>query len=176
MRPNIEKIRENWIPALRSGDFKQGQFALKHKNEFCCLGVLCAVDPRVTFVSVDDFNETRTYDVYDDTLDYEIAVVEDGYHEMLILPRSLSQDYGLHDGTSITLPNGVFADDVQSFMAVARGNLSRYCSTSTVESDSIEIHLTSMNDDEITFAQIADILEEVCALWETAESAENKGG
>lgn len=31
-----------WTKALRSGNYKQGRFQLRNKeNEFCCLGVLC---------------------------------------------------------------------------------------------------------------------------------------
>jgi len=39
------KIKEKWIEALRSGEYKQGQEALlnvyEDTKEYCCLGVLC---------------------------------------------------------------------------------------------------------------------------------------
>jgi len=39
-----EQIKEKWLAALRSGDYKQGKAALRSKDdEFCCLGVLCDV-------------------------------------------------------------------------------------------------------------------------------------
>ena len=39
MKPEIKKI---WVEALRSGDYKQGNEALRPSNDtFCCLGVLC---------------------------------------------------------------------------------------------------------------------------------------
>lgn len=39
-----KSIMKKWVAALRSGEFKQGQGKLKHKNDngeisFCCLGV-----------------------------------------------------------------------------------------------------------------------------------------
>ena len=35
------KLKEKWVAALRSGKYKQGQFALKDAhNTYCCLGVL----------------------------------------------------------------------------------------------------------------------------------------
>lgn len=35
-------IRQKWIDALRSGEYKQGKGRLRNsENEFCCLGVLC---------------------------------------------------------------------------------------------------------------------------------------
>lgn len=37
-------IADKWIQALRSGEFKQGQEALKNEyGQYCCLGVLCEV-------------------------------------------------------------------------------------------------------------------------------------
>lgn len=37
-------IAEKWVAALRSGDYKQGILNLRnHKDEFCCLGVLCEI-------------------------------------------------------------------------------------------------------------------------------------
>lgn len=43
-----KNIKEKWITALRSGNFKQGRGALRSQAEdgserFCCLGVLCEV-------------------------------------------------------------------------------------------------------------------------------------
>lgn len=41
--PKILKpeIKEAWLAALRSGEYKQGTSALKNGGKFCCLGVLC---------------------------------------------------------------------------------------------------------------------------------------
>jgi len=35
-----QRIKNNWTTALRSGDYKQGQDALRMDGCFCCLGVL----------------------------------------------------------------------------------------------------------------------------------------
>jgi len=35
------QIKQKWVDALRSGDYKQGQNYLRTNNGFCCLGVLC---------------------------------------------------------------------------------------------------------------------------------------
>jgi hypothetical protein len=40
VKPKIKKL---WLAALRSGKYKQGRRALRDKNKFCCLGVLCDV-------------------------------------------------------------------------------------------------------------------------------------
>jgi hypothetical protein len=35
------QIKQKWVDALRSGDYKQGQDHLRTNSGFCCLGVLC---------------------------------------------------------------------------------------------------------------------------------------
>lgn len=42
-----ETVKVNWLEALRSGKYKQGQCRLRQKDgSLCCLGVLCDVlDP-----------------------------------------------------------------------------------------------------------------------------------
>lgn len=42
------KIKEKWVKALRSGEYKKGRYALRKLNKrkgatpkYCCLGVLC---------------------------------------------------------------------------------------------------------------------------------------
>ena len=39
-----EELRKKWIEALRSGQYEQGKYCLRDKNDrFCCLGVLCDI-------------------------------------------------------------------------------------------------------------------------------------
>tara|TARA_R110002074_G_scaffold402324_1_gene607118 strand:- start:177476 stop:177784 length:309 start_codon:yes stop_codon:yes gene_type:complete len=35
--------KEKWVAALESGTFKQGNGQLRHRNKYCCLGVLCEI-------------------------------------------------------------------------------------------------------------------------------------
>ena len=46
-----ENLVVEWIKALRSGEYKQGKHALcsvvEGENRYCCLGVLCEVDPDI---------------------------------------------------------------------------------------------------------------------------------
>lgn len=44
-----QEIKQEWVAALRSGKYQQGQGLLRTKdNRFCCLGVLCdVVKPRL---------------------------------------------------------------------------------------------------------------------------------
>ena len=44
-----QDIKDKWINALRSGEYKQGTGALKNSNDaFCCLGVLCDIHAKET--------------------------------------------------------------------------------------------------------------------------------
>jgi hypothetical protein len=43
-----EDIKDIWLQALRSGDYKQGSGALKKGDSFCCLGVLCDLHSKIT--------------------------------------------------------------------------------------------------------------------------------
>jgi len=36
-----KKIAEKWVKALRSGEYKKTEGALRNDEGFCCLGVLC---------------------------------------------------------------------------------------------------------------------------------------
>lgn len=39
-----QEVKQKWVAALRSGEYKQGAGYLKNsKGEYCCLGVLCDV-------------------------------------------------------------------------------------------------------------------------------------
>ena len=35
------EIKAQWLTALRSGDYQQGQGYLRQGDQYCCLGVLC---------------------------------------------------------------------------------------------------------------------------------------
>jgi hypothetical protein len=40
------QVKAKWVAALRSGEYSQGESALKKDGKFCCLGVLCdTIDP-----------------------------------------------------------------------------------------------------------------------------------
>jgi hypothetical protein len=43
-----EDIKQKWITALESGEYKQGKDRLKSNKGFCCLGVLCDIHSEMT--------------------------------------------------------------------------------------------------------------------------------
>lgn len=42
------EIKAQWVAALRSGEYKQGERRLRTKDQFCCLGVLCDLHAKAT--------------------------------------------------------------------------------------------------------------------------------
>jgi hypothetical protein len=61
-----QALKDQWVAALRSKAYKQGQKRLRHDGDFfCCLGVLCdLVDPN-GWIPGYDSDETGAYFGYD---------------------------------------------------------------------------------------------------------------
>lgn len=45
------EIKDKWVAALRSGEYKQTSAALQTKEGFCCLGVLCDLHSKTTGIA-----------------------------------------------------------------------------------------------------------------------------
>lgn len=39
------ELKKKWIEALRSGKYEQAKGVLRNGDAYCCLGVLCSLDP-----------------------------------------------------------------------------------------------------------------------------------
>lgn len=59
-----KEIKEKWVAALRSGEYKQGKSALKEtqdgKDAFCCYGVLCDLAVAAGVAEATRFEDNRT--------------------------------------------------------------------------------------------------------------------
>lgn len=49
-QPMDQNVKKLWVDALRSGEYKQGMYALRKGNDFCCLGVLCDISDKFKWV------------------------------------------------------------------------------------------------------------------------------
>lgn len=59
----VDFIRDEWIPALRSGNYKQGCLVLRdHDDKFCCLGVACDLLEVRLNLKVSSRDDYITYD------------------------------------------------------------------------------------------------------------------
>lgn len=45
------EVKEQWLRALRSGEYEQGRRYLNNNGKFCCLGVLCDLAEKAGVVS-----------------------------------------------------------------------------------------------------------------------------
>lgn len=125
------EIKEKWLEALRSGEYKQTTGSLHDSTGFCCLGVLCDLYMKVADVTW-EASDVHPFD--DNRKRYYVA--EDG--EVLnadeLLPGVVADWAGLDDID----PQIVSEDDGE------------------VWSDT----LSTLNDDGHTFEQIASYIEE----------------
>jgi len=134
--PNLIFIKE-WVKALRSGEYKQGQSYLRSRDsKFCCLGVLCDLTNRI---------------------DWDVLLEEDDcctiLNEESVLPKSILNLLDLEERTSlfkISLENPKLIEILEeNYKKEDRVNTWGYYS------------LAELNDVwELNFNQIADILEE----------------
>lgn len=74
MKPDI---KAQWLTALRSGDYRQGQGYLRQGDQYCCLGVLCdlygkAVGPEWEELLEDYPNQVQYMLDNDTTLPFEV--------------------------------------------------------------------------------------------------------
>jgi hypothetical protein len=100
------EIKEKWIAALRSGEYKQGTAHLNNKGKFCCLGVLCDLAVKEGEVEV----EVDTYD---------LRVYYDGC--ITLLPRSVVVWAGLPNNDPVVVGSklSTFNDGGHSFDSLA---------------------------------------------------------
>ena len=64
-----QQVKEKWLSALRSGDYKQTRQYLHKEDGFCCLGVLCDLygkEHNVEWNLVKDEDEDRTHYMFQD--------------------------------------------------------------------------------------------------------------
>lgn len=48
-----KEIKKDWINALKSGKYKQGQGKLRDNNCYCCLGILCDIIEPTAWVNTE---------------------------------------------------------------------------------------------------------------------------
>lgn len=131
-KKQLKKRRAELVAALRSGEFQQGRNRLRSgetNDQFCCLGVACELSGVVSWV-------------FDPALDPKPdTVLARGYH----MPQSVADYYGF---ASV---NGMFQ----------LGKKTPHLDKFAIESLGSGItSLVTLNDErELTFSQIADVIE-----------------
>lgn len=131
-------LLEKWLDALRSGDYKQGQYQLYNdlNDTYCCLGVLC--DVAGLRKSKDSYENSG---FVEDELFLGANIYESSLPEKLNLPEELVLPIE-------TIKNLKDQDVIQTLINYYR-----------IE-NTVSISLIELNDDEaFSFNTIADIIE-----------------
>ncbi|MFE7797034.1 hypothetical protein [Nocardia sp. NPDC057440] len=119
-----QDIKDQWVAALRSGDYAQTRGYLRDNSGFCCLGVLCDIAAK-SGVVVGSY--TGILGSYQYGANYED----------LVLPPEVQEWAGIRVGSprigEYTWPDGGTNDDIE---------------------------LSELNDEGVSFSEIADLIEE----------------
>lgn len=128
------RIKNKWLHALRSGEYKQDVGALNTGHGFCCLGVLCDIYSQENDVpwkkEVTDFEED--------------GCVKSMHGEMSVLPKKVMEWAGLGDKSFY----------LNSYTTTDPGLISE-------GREKREVEVTDLNDEYgFTFKDIANLIEE----------------
>jgi hypothetical protein len=132
-----QEIKEKWVNALRSGDYEQGQGALRNLDgQYCCLGVLCDLYDKHR---MEDFGAESSWTVDTVSLNEYISVLDSS--EVGVPANEVVDWAGLPDNNPEVLVD--LKDEV--------GGEAYQC----------ELPIAELNDDQgLTFNELADIIEE----------------
>lgn len=125
-------VKAEWVEALRSGEYEQGESFLRRTNgEFCCLGVLCELAVKHGVIPEPTLEPNASVYYYID------ESVQDSYDAWL--PPKVKEWAGI-EADEGRMPEPLpFKND-------EKGTTN---------------NLTGLNDNGYTFAEIADIIETV---------------
>ena len=139
-----QEIKAKWVNALRSGDYEQGQGALKNPDgQYCCLGVLCDLYDKHR---MEEFGAESSWAVDTVSLNEYISVLGD--RTEVGVPSNEVVDWaGLPDNNPevlIDLPEVlILEDEIEE------------------EKYQYELPIAELNDDHgLTFTELADLIEE----------------
>jgi hypothetical protein len=71
------EIKEQWVKALRSGEYKQGVGLLNKNQKLCCLGVLCELAVKAGVPVLVSFDKGFGCTAYDDATEMPPKSVAD---------------------------------------------------------------------------------------------------
>ena len=118
------EVKEKWVEALRSGEYKQGTNYLRsHNDRFCCLGVLCDIAEKEGIVEAERYWEfddeveddpfaNYSYDGTDTSLPIPVRIwagldPEEGWNPMLVSDSCIQ----LNDSEGFTFEQ--IADEIE---------------------------------------------------------------
>lgn len=156
------EIKQKWLEALRSNQYPQGKEALR-KTEimssdtvnmklpidcFCCLGVLCDVS-QVGSWSRTNGEEWHYHEGDDRSNDYPPVTIVDA-----VLAEGIEVESIAEEGIKVAE-----LVDPKGFVAAVQALYPRK-SINVVENSRVFECLATLNDNGVTFEQIADVIEQ----------------
>jgi hypothetical protein len=149
-----QEIKQQWVDALRSGEYSQGRYWLRHGNRensnHCCLGVLCDLyDGQLWKQAVDDFTPRYNSDDEDSSEPEDSCFEFDGDASEL-LPKKVAKWAGF------TLDESEYCDGAIRFVGIDDKSR-RLVDHLTLIGKSPT--LAEVNDQGFSFEEIAEIIE-----------------
>lgn len=132
------EIKDKWLTALRSGEYRQGQNVLKQQHgendtpQYCCLGVLCDI-------AVKEGLDITVRDIHEEDEAAEKQVWE--------------------FGTSDSLSHELLPDAVMEWAGMDSDNPTVYDPSARAEDQLRATDIATLNDNGISFEDIADVIE-----------------
>jgi hypothetical protein len=146
---NVTEFYTQWLAALRSGEYQQGKGQLNCDNTYCCLGVACDIAVKEgmgrwqkgssDYINhyVDDLMNSEHFEFTDRS---NSGVLTHGLAEFLAMNET--GEFEIQRVDEPRFEGGVWGDEIVAG-----------------EGRNLEHWLTTLNDDGLTFDQIADIIE-----------------
>jgi len=127
-----QEYKQEWLAALRGGEYDQGKFKLKNKdNTFCCLGVLCDLYLKKNNLTWEDYPHLAPGEEAE-------SIFHKRFKEFDYLPTHIFKELGIT--TQGAFPSGE--------------------PVSVVPGGELFDNLADLNDTQLlNFSQIADIIE-----------------
>lgn len=144
-RKMIPTVKAEWLTALRSGEFPQGTGYLCRDGKFCCLGVLTELGERAEVVERIDPPEHL-----DQTAVTYLSIESSGFGspEQSVTPRPVVNWAGIGQAIPTVPVDALTPEQMQ------RVDPSGY-----YKDNHTEIEVTVLNDQGLTFLEIADLIE-----------------
>lgn len=141
------KVKKKWVEALRSEKYKQGRVYLKyydkkaHRTKHCCLGVLCDISKKSKWESRKSF-KCKFYENTFDFLPYSVSK----YASLKSKYKYCSNLVGIR----LEISDPIFEKiDIAEIGIIMDG-----------ERKHVDTNLATLNDKDVSFKDIARIIEE----------------
>lgn len=108
-----KSVKEKWLKALRSGEYKQTQGVLRDENGYCCLGVLCDIHRKTV-------KKTNCHWTNDDYYLGEVGVLPDAVIKWAKIESDDPANGDFVNRKGVTQSLSVLNDEGKSFKQIAQ--------------------------------------------------------